>query len=67
MQIDEPLAAYYLDRAVMAFGSRLELELEKSEQGKKSDTQRAMARGMVLNRWLGVTAFADPRKAQRRG
>lgn len=65
MGIDEQPAAFFLDRAVVTFGTRLELELEKAEQGKKSEVQKTMARTMVLNRWLGVSAFASPGKATR--
>ena len=67
MGVDEQPMAFFLDRAVITFGTRLENDLAKAEQGKKSEVQKSMARNMVMNRWLGISAFADPGKAQRKG
>lgn len=58
--------AYYLDRAIYTFGSALEAELERAGQSsgrnKNSEQQIAMARSMVLARWLGTQRYADPKK-----
>lgn len=66
MGVTEQPAAYFLDRAVITFGTRLENDMAKAESGKKSEIQKTMARNMVMNRWLGVSAFADPGKATRK-
>lgn len=59
--------AFYFDRAIYTFGTALEAEMEKAGasgggKNKKSDQQIAMAKQMVLNRWLGTQKFADPAK-----
>jgi hypothetical protein len=63
---DQP-TAYYLDRAIYTFGSALEADLEKAGSSgggkhKRSEQQIAMAKQMVLNRWLGTQKFAEPAK-----
>jgi len=62
---DQP-TAFYFNRAVFTFGQALEAELEKAGasrgKSKKTDSQIAMARQMVMNRWLGTQKFADPAK-----
>lgn len=64
--VEQP-TAYFLDRAVSTFGTRLEAELEKVSTGKKkSEMQIKMARTMVLNRWLGLSGFADPSQSARK-
>lgn len=63
LDITEQPTAYFLDRAVQAFGTALETELEKAGQGKKSKGQVAMAQRMILNRWLRTPGqFAEPTK-----
>jgi hypothetical protein len=58
MGIDEQPLAYFIDRAVWAFGSRVEAEVRKVQAGDKSERQKEMAGRMVMNRWLGGALFA---------
>jgi len=58
MGFDEYPMAFYFDRAVFYFGTHVENEMEKAGSGKgKSETQRQMARNMVMQRYLGVGQF----------
>lgn len=53
--------AFYFDRAVGTFGVHLEAKLAEVENhGKKSKAQKAMARSMILRRYLGSGEFAQP-------
>lgn len=58
--ITEQPAAFYFDRAVATFGARLENDLAEAENKAKSDTRKAMAKQLVMNRWLGTNNFARP-------
>lgn len=58
--ITEQPAAFYFDRAIGTFGVFLENKLAEAEKGKKSENRKAMARNMVLMRYLGTGAFAQP-------
>lgn len=60
MHIEDPLAAYYFDRAIAVFGIHLENEIEQAEAKGKSASQKAMKRNMVLNKYLGIGKFAKP-------
>lgn len=64
MSIEDPLAAYYLDRAVAVFGIHLENEIETAESRGKSAAQKTMKRNMVLQRYLGLGKFASPTVAR---
>lgn len=55
--IDDLLAATYFNRAVFAFGSRLEGEIERVKaKHSKSATRQNMAVNMLFRRWLGDEA-----------
>lgn len=56
MGVSDPLAAVYFNRAVYAFGSRLESELARIDNSNKSEPRKAMMRNMVYTRWLGDSA-----------
>lgn len=69
LAIRHPVDAYWLDRAVMHFGSALESALEKCvAQGKRkkpmSEAQQHAKVEQTLARWLGADAvkrrFRDP-------
>jgi hypothetical protein len=66
MGVTSQPTAFYLDRAIYTFGTALEAELEKAGQrtgkGKNSEQQIAMAKQLVLGRWLKSQRFADPGK-----
>lgn len=68
LHVGHPLAAFYLDRAINAFGAAFEHDLRKSQEGaKKSEAQKAMAANAVRMRWLGTGQFASvPKSAGRR-
>jgi hypothetical protein len=57
--LKDPLAAYYFDRAVWTFGSRVEREIEEASQAK-TEQGKAMKLAIVQNKWLGVSKFASP-------
>ena len=66
---EDPLAAYNLDGAVMAFGLALEQELDKAGSAAKDAGKAETARTAVLRKWLpesfkasGTTGFRDPAK-----
>lgn len=56
MGIEDPVTAYYLDRAVGVFGVHLESELERAESKGKTARSKAMKRNMVLVKYLGPEA-----------
>lgn len=59
----DPVTAFYVDRALFAFGTTIDSELEKAAEKGKTDASRAMKQQMVLNRWLraeGGGRFRDP-------
>lgn len=64
--LDSPLFAYYLDRAVWVFGSRVEAELDKARDSSKSKNRQAMAVAMVQQRWLGISGFAKGSRKRKR-
>jgi hypothetical protein len=66
----DPLASFYLDRAVMHFGRGLEADLDKAlDQGKRKKpftaTERARKRAEVFERWFDEKQsrqFRDPQR-----
>lgn len=68
--IEDPLIAYYFNRAVFIFGSNVETEMQNAEMLAKSDQARIAARKKVLRRFLGdytsestdTSQFRDPMK-----
>ncbi len=68
--IEDPLTAYYFNRAVFIFGSNVETEMQNAEMLAKSDQARIAARKKVLRRFLGdytnestdTSQFRDPMK-----
>ena len=50
--IDDPLAAYYFNRAVMYFGSAYEADIEDAVEGARSREQGRRAAEAVKSRWL---------------
>lgn len=58
--VQEPLVAFYVDRAVAAFGSLVDKEIEEAKNRKGSDAQRQMRVSMVIHRRLGAGSFASP-------
>lgn len=59
LQIDEPLTAFYLDRAVHTFGGRVQQEID-SLQGLPEQKQR-LKLAIINNKWLGMNSFASPK------
>lgn len=59
--IDHPIAAYFLDRAVFAFGSALSAELESIEGENKSEIERKQLR--VLEKWVPKAVDASGKPA----
>lgn len=59
--IEDRLAAYYLDRAVALFGSRVDRELEEARQNAKNPQRAQLATNSVMQRWLGAGRFASVR------
>lgn len=56
------IEALYLDRAVFAFGQRVDSAIEEAMKDKKGSQAEAAGRG-ALNRWLGIKddkAFRAP-------
>lgn len=51
--IEHPVQQLYFDRAVWAFGTTLEGELEKAGNNAKKPRQAEQARQRVLQKWLG--------------
>jgi len=74
LSLDDPLAAYCLDKAVMYFGQAVEHDLQASTaQGKRkkplTEAQRNQKINEVMQRWLGITApkqYRDPLASQRK-
>jgi len=62
LAVEEPLAAFYLDRAVASFGMAVETDLEKVGESRKSRQAKAMAVQSRMNTWLGPEGarFRDP-------
>jgi hypothetical protein len=58
--VDDPYAAFCLDRAVIYFGSTLDAALAKAEGESKNAKQAASKQQMVLNKYLGIRKFRDP-------
>lgn len=78
LSLSSPIDAYYLDRAVMRFGSGLEDALHRATNpggGKNakplSETQKNQKIKETLNRWLGITAenqqYRDPAAQHKKG
>lgn len=60
--MQDELAAFFLDRAVAAFGSRIEADMHQAAEGKNGK-QAEMASNMVLVNWipeLGARKFRAP-------
>jgi hypothetical protein len=58
-----PLTAFYLDRAIFAFGQEIEADLEAAGKKAKNEKGASVKQQMVLNRWLrteGGGRFKDP-------
>lgn len=62
---DEPLLAYYFDRAAYTWGRRVEQEIEAANSAK-TEQGKTMKLAMVQSRWLGVNRFASPAAYQNR-
>jgi hypothetical protein len=60
LAVEHETTAYFLDRAVFLFGRSLDNELETAGKGK-SQKRQAMARSMVLHRWLDRGGFNTPK------
>lgn len=61
LALGDPLAAYYLDRAVAKFGMTVDAELDRAEADAKNRKAAERKRQLVLARHLGhAGAFADP-------
>jgi hypothetical protein len=79
LSLSNPIEAYYLDRAVMHFGSAVEDALQRatnpSSNGKKqkalSESQRNQNVKETLSRWLGNEAinrqYRDPAAQPKKG
>lgn len=50
-KVKDELAAFFFDRAVASFGSRIEREQQQATDGK-SGKQAEMAANMVLVKWI---------------
>lgn len=63
LKINDPLTAFYFDRATFTFGTAIENQLAEARQGKGSDASKQMKSKMILAKWLGDAAagFAKPR------
>lgn len=63
MDIDHPVTAFYFDRAVRTFCTRVENELETAKQGRgksNSPARQRMRQAMILKKYLGIEQFASP-------
>lgn len=59
--IDTYPEAFYFDRAVALFGSHLESELAKADEGKRSKQAKEMRKKMILARYLNEPMkFREP-------
>lgn len=65
LALEDPLAAYYFDRAVFTWGTRVEQEIEAA-QSAKTEQGKAMKLAIVQSRWLGVNRFASPADNRQR-
>lgn len=64
--VDDPLARYCFDRAVITFGSVLEGEISKVKGRNEHDTE--FKRQRVINKFLGVQQkFRDPASMIKKG
>lgn len=61
LHIDQPLVAFYLDRAVYALAGRIQSEIDSVKDGERAHLKLPI----VLNRW-GLGSFADPREYRRK-
>jgi hypothetical protein len=52
LYVDDPLAAYYLDRAVFYFGQAYEADIEDAVSDAKSKASAERAAQTVRDRWL---------------
>lgn len=60
LALSDPLAAFYLDRAVATFGMRVDAALEEAKNRKGSDASKQMGVSIVLSRELGINRFSNP-------
>lgn len=66
MGVEDPVAAFCLNRATAMWGQRIEDEMEKATEGKKNKTTIEQAAQVVLHRYLGTPMkFAIPTATRR--
>jgi len=68
LQVVNPIAAYFLDKAVFRFGLMIDGEIERAGQEAKTDKAAEVKRNMVLNKWRvseGTRQFRDPANRAR--
>jgi hypothetical protein len=68
LTVDDPLAAFFFDKAVGTFGSLVEQAMHQAGEGK-SGKKAELAVHMALETWLGPQrgkpAFRDPAQMAR--
>jgi hypothetical protein len=64
LHIEDPIAAYFLDRAVFAFGQALVHELDKCQSKTKEETEQKQMR--VLRKWVPKAVDASGSSATRK-
>lgn len=52
LRIDDPLIAYWFDRAIFYFGVAYENDIQDATKDAKSDSQAERAAQVVQERWL---------------
>jgi len=63
LKIQNPLHAYFLDRAVFYFGVAIDADMERSTRDAKNEKMRVVKQNMVFNRWKiteGSRGYRDP-------
>jgi len=59
LSVHDELAAYYLNRAVAIFGTRVDADIEEATKDKKTEAQREASAAIALARWVEGTDVAS--------
>lgn len=59
---DDPLTAFYFDRAAYHWGQRVQQAMEEANDAK-TDSGKKQKLVMAQSKWLGVNKFANPAAA----